>query len=65
MLRVLRLGLPLGAGSAGALAKAALFLAIAVFARPTRDGRQCWKTGFPSRGIRQAFTQPGALGEGV
>ena len=41
MLRVLRLSLPLGVGSAGALAEAALFLAIVGFAWPTRDGRQC------------------------
>ena len=50
MLRVLRLVLPLGVGSAGALAKAALFLAIVGFAWPTRGGRQCWKVVLSSRG---------------
>ena len=44
MLQVLRLGLPLGAGSTGALAEAARFLTVVGFAWPTRGGRQCWKT---------------------
>ena len=44
MLRVLRLGLPLVAGSTGIFAEAALFLAIVGFAWPTRGGRQCWET---------------------
>ena len=65
MLRVLRLGLPLGAGSVGALAEAALFLAIVGFAWPTRGGRQCWKVGFPAGGTRKAFAQSSALGEDV
>ena len=50
MLRVLRLGLLHGVGSTGALAEAALFLAIVGFAWPTRGGRQYWKT----RGFQQA-----------
>ena len=46
MLQALRLGLPLLVGSEGALAEAALFLAIVGFAWPTRGGFQYWKTGF-------------------
>ena len=48
----LHLGLPLVVGSEGALAEAALFLAIVSFAWPTRGGRQCWKTRFPA-GIKR------------
>ena len=51
---MLRLGLPLGVGSAGALVEAILFLTILGFAWPIRGGRQCWKTGaFPQMGNRR------------
>ena len=53
MLRVLRLGLPLCAGSAGALAEAACFLTVVGFAWLTHGGRQCWKKGFPADGTRK------------
>jgi len=43
VLRALHLGLSLGAGSAGALAEVALFLAIVGFAWPTRGEHQGWK----------------------
>jgi hypothetical protein len=65
VLRVLCLGLPLGAKVTSALPEAFLFPAIVGFSWPTSGGRQCWNHEFRQVGGGVDLSPTGNLGRGM